>query len=140
MRKKATQRPHRYLSPEFEATAALISYEQNSLTITEKIQSNLKAQNGSLSERVSVRRHSRNNINLPLYLTAANSSGSVKRIEEEIEDILVEKFAKIKDVKRRYKLKMKGGSIAKMVEEMNLEVENIEVEFAERKKKVLSGL
>ena len=140
MKKKATLRPLRYLSPDHLAEAAIKSYEQKNNTLCKDISYNLKAQNGSLSERVIVRRDSRAGLSPPLGATEASFSSVHKKIEEVIEELLVQKMAEIKEVKKRYKTMISNDNVADIVEEMNREVEKIEEAFVERKKNAMAEL
>ena len=106
--KKDILKQHRYLSPELQAEVAIRIYEQKSNDTSKQIQSNLSEQNGSLSERINIRRQSgRSRTYSPAYVpNHINLRNIQQKVEEIIEKLLIEKHSKIKQIKKKFKSRM----------------------------------
>jgi hypothetical protein len=139
--KKNILKPFRYQSPEYQAEVTIKSYEQKNNTVSKDIQHNLLAQNGSLPERVFQRKQSgRSRTYSPNYFAQPGLNFKIvqKRIEHIIEQFVIERIEKIKEVKRIYKNMMKKDNVLKLAEEMNKEVERIEDDIDRRKTQAIN--
>lgn len=140
--KKNILRSQRRLNSELEAEAAIkLNDIQNSSTFLQ-IHDNLDAQNGSLSERINSRKASfnRRKTYCPSAFRSLINNNIHNRIEEAIEQLVLEKFNRIKEVKRQYKKIMNSGNVLNTVEEMNKEVDRVEKEIEQKKKDVINRL
>lgn len=133
---KKTLKSSRFRSPEAQAADTIRDYEQKNKNFVHKIQSNLSIQNGSLSQRLSIRRRTFCAGVKPISL---NNKLQCELVET-IEDLIKEKKLRVKEVRQKYQTALLNGNYLITIEQLNKEVEDVETEIEERKKELVNKI
>lgn len=133
---KKTLKSSRFRSPEAQASDTIRDYEQKNKNFVHKIQSNLSIQNGSLTQRLNIRRKTfcagikNNDLNNKLQI----------ELVETIEDLLKEKKIRVKEVRQKYQTALTNGNYLITIEQLNKEVEDVESEIEQRKRELVNKI
>ena len=131
-----TIKQSRYTSPEAQAEDTIRIYEEKNKSFVHKIQSNLSIQNGSLSQRLNIRRKT--------FCSGQNQhshKGDLQnKLVETIEELLKEKKIRVKKVRQKYQSALLDGNYLITIEQLNKEVEDVETEIEQKKKELVKKL